>query len=392
MPAHNDYLRVVQVRRNGVLVLQGRDGGVLKDTGSMWAPYHGNVDGAICPDAVADRLLRNVDDGLTTCWLCDDATSDQDAYGTREAMLLCDLCNQGFHLGCVGLAEVPAGSWICPTCVQFGQPAVVAGAAVLSCAVGSLAFDAACFSHVRSAAELGELMNMLMPGRRSPSYLQRLFKRLPGGASFLQPDSGLPECVITRPAEISALLRCLNLRAVPAVLDCWAGTGTIASVCTGAGVPLVLQADIHPRSQDVFWANALRLDHLQGLALQLPPGFVVMTSPWFVWNDVAIPLLLRCGAAAVFVHVSSTYITDATRPRARWLHAFGTRLHVVVTAERGDVGRNAVWLCFFAGDDTRARLLTSTPSGVTVAWAAFSVDAAGGCGGAGATYHTLAAG
>ncbi len=39
--------------------------------------------------------------------------------------MLCDGCNTGWHLGCLTppLAEVPAGSWICPPCAGLGRVA-----------------------------------------------------------------------------------------------------------------------------------------------------------------------------------------------------------------------------------------------------------------------------
>ena len=39
------------------------------------------------------------------------------------AMLLCDLCNAGYHLGCLRppLASVPAGDWYCPACTEAAK-------------------------------------------------------------------------------------------------------------------------------------------------------------------------------------------------------------------------------------------------------------------------------
>jgi hypothetical protein len=37
-------------------------------------------------------------------------------------LLLCDACPAAFHLGCVGLREVPVGDWFCPICADSNTP------------------------------------------------------------------------------------------------------------------------------------------------------------------------------------------------------------------------------------------------------------------------------
>ena len=39
----------------------------------------------------------------------------------EETMLLCDLCNHGYHIDCLepALARVPRGPWLCPLCDQI---------------------------------------------------------------------------------------------------------------------------------------------------------------------------------------------------------------------------------------------------------------------------------
>ncbi len=38
-----------------------------------------------------------------------------DGYGR---LLLCDVCDGGYHLQCVGLQAVPHGRWLCPGCCR----------------------------------------------------------------------------------------------------------------------------------------------------------------------------------------------------------------------------------------------------------------------------------
>lgn len=46
------------------------------------------------------------------------------AVGDEATLLLCDgmhgTCNAAFHMACVGLSQVPRGSWFCPDCVERG--------------------------------------------------------------------------------------------------------------------------------------------------------------------------------------------------------------------------------------------------------------------------------
>jgi hypothetical protein len=152
------------------------------------------------------------------------------------------------------------------------------------------------------------------------------------------------------------------------VVDCWAGTGTIAAACARAGVKHVIQADISPRSPKVFFSDALQLSHLLALVANLPTDFVFITSPWWIWNDVAIPLMLRCGAAAVFAHVSPTYETNAPEPRARFFNNLGNLCHTEHLVVPGQVGRPCSWLCLFRNAVDRHRLLKLPPSGATRHW------------------------
>jgi hypothetical protein len=276
-----------------------------------------------------------------------------------------------FHLACVGLSELPATDvWFCPTCVRFFPPD--GAATVCTAAVDML--SAAALNPLDSPGALGAWLHELMHGAWGPAHVTRLFNCLPGQRNFVPHASGLPQCVATLRGEVDALLGCLWMGAVPAVLDPWAGTGTIAAACAAAGVPVLLQGDIHPRSEDVVRCNSLRRDHLHALSASLPAGFIVVTSPWFMFNDLAIPLpleLLADGAAAVCVHVTGHYISGYLHaPRMSWLQSIPSGLlHVLFTAAPGLVGVNATWLCFFRDAAARRRLLRPPPALASVSWA-----------------------
>lgn len=103
--ASKTILRILQVLPTGVLELQGSDGCTIKEHQRSCTPCH----------------LPNLDPSMTTagwqppanhpCFVChrtDDASD----------MLLCDGCNQGYHLFCLQspLTPVPDGDWFCPRC------------------------------------------------------------------------------------------------------------------------------------------------------------------------------------------------------------------------------------------------------------------------------------
>ena len=124
----SDPLRVLDVRPlTNMLILQGIDGGILKDNQIHWAPYHHSAAvPLIDPNLVRARLATYVDDAKWPCWICDDATSDMDDLTARidpdkiYTMVQCSLCAQFYHLSCIHLTDVPPeDDWRCPTCLCF---------------------------------------------------------------------------------------------------------------------------------------------------------------------------------------------------------------------------------------------------------------------------------
>jgi len=98
-------LRVVEVKESGVLVLVGRDGKSHTAHASTLAPCHlMNVDGTV------DLSLMRPDPEYP-CRHC----GLPDNY---NKMLICDACNQGYHMYCLSppLVSVPESTWFCPVC------------------------------------------------------------------------------------------------------------------------------------------------------------------------------------------------------------------------------------------------------------------------------------
>ncbi len=107
--AKPNILRIVSIKDSGVCQLQGRCGTITECRVEEIAPCHLQLDGTIDP-----ALQDNVEDIM--CEVC----------GTDELadrLLLCELCNQGWHTFCLSppLATVPEGLWICPDCTAAGK-------------------------------------------------------------------------------------------------------------------------------------------------------------------------------------------------------------------------------------------------------------------------------
>ena len=105
-PKMQDGIYMVhEVRDSGVLVLQGKCGGVMSVHVTNCAPCH-----LVGFDTTLDPTL-SVPTADLPCEVC--GSPDQE-----EVMLLCDSCNQGYHTHCLQppLSSIPDGVWICPRC------------------------------------------------------------------------------------------------------------------------------------------------------------------------------------------------------------------------------------------------------------------------------------
>jgi hypothetical protein len=347
--------RVVQKRPSGVLVLQGRCGGTFREHGERFGPCLArHMDGSIDP-ALAKARFDNSDKSVLHCEECYSQQSSADTDRAAPVMLICECCYTGWHLSCVGLESVPDGNWYCRYCVDFrgfvNEPAATAAAALVG------------------ADALEDRLNEMMPGPGGwpRSTATSWAKFLPGGPMFLQAATGRPECVITLPEEFDVLKRCVRWSEFSAVVDPFAGTGTTRRVLGPyTGLPVVL-GDVWPLMPEVQFSDALNASDLHRLVSGCEPeSFVFVTSPWYKFNDLALPLMMACKPAAVFAHVSPWYVTDAHERRRLWLQ--GYEVHLLCNAKAGELGRRCTWLCVFPRGGTKKRCLIVGDAAVTMSW------------------------
>jgi hypothetical protein len=109
IPARMIILRIMEIKPNGAVTLQGRCGCTITNNIVNIAPCHlPNINGTLFPE-----LARPTADlGCEVCNFPDD----------ESLMLLCDSCGTGWHTYCLtpALDSIPAGDWICPNCNAAG--------------------------------------------------------------------------------------------------------------------------------------------------------------------------------------------------------------------------------------------------------------------------------
>ena len=111
LPTRGVY-RIASLKDNGVVELEGSDGGKFKDSIQLITPCHvplQHLEGA------PETAHKEVGEDLQ-CELCHSPDDSAD-------MLLCDSCDTGWHMKCLlpPLTEVPEDNWFCPNCSNKGN-------------------------------------------------------------------------------------------------------------------------------------------------------------------------------------------------------------------------------------------------------------------------------
>jgi hypothetical protein len=66
------------------------------------------------PKLVDWQCIRKYNWQCMDCKLCSSCNQPHD----EDKMMFCDRCDRGFHTYCVGVDQVPSGSWLCKTCTE----------------------------------------------------------------------------------------------------------------------------------------------------------------------------------------------------------------------------------------------------------------------------------
>jgi len=226
-----------------------------------------------------------------------------------------------------------------------------------------------CFDY-SSPSGLMSVLQFLMPGDWSPSWVSRLFNSLPSQGNFLQREGmrqrnttpGRPERIPTLAAKIEPLLQLFSFAPGITVFDPWGGSRSISSVFATHGVR-VLSNDIDPECDTEYHGNALQPELYRRVQAEHGSLDVIVMSPWFRLLDIALPLAVISTSVAVMCHVPGHYLSDSHPARVRLFSEWRTagRLHVLLGLPTSLMGRRCAWLVVFRDESARDQLLRRLP-------------------------------
>ena len=219
----------------------------------------------------------------------------------------------------------------------------------------------------------GQILHSLMPhprGRWPKSTCTRLVNESEAQTSLLVrgPFQGNRIRHATVPDEVNALILHVKWNSFTTCFDPMNGTNTISSVIHSSNSTRHLRvhtndwdssvdADSHddalqPRNW-VHWTTRWNID-------------VVVTSPYFAFLDVMVPLMILF-VPVVIVHVPSSWLFSATPQRRLWLQEqySSGRIHIITNLPRGAPGP---WRCcwvVFAQTNELLRATLVHPSGLS---------------------------
>ena len=128
----------------------------------------------------------------------------------------------------------------------------------------------------------------------------------------------------------------------------------------------VITNDINPAMPTTHHLNALlhsTYAHLQ----EKERIHVIVSSPYSVVLDLALPLAVLYAHHAVCCHVPGHYVTSGPEPRMTWLRQLQhqQRLIIIEGLPAGPVARRCMWLCIFRTPELRS-LMTKPGSAASV--------------------------
>ena len=356
--ATDTVLRVVELRPNGIAILQGHDTRTVPENVSNLSVCRlPGIDGTMDPSIAPERA-----DTELPCERCNLITA-----GAPNHMLICDGCTTGWHMRCLAppLKKLPPKDepFLCPYCKELGR-----GVRARTVFISQLA---TCY-HNRD--DLAQTLQAVMPGPWSKSHITRIFNLLPGQPRFAAAVDGIPQRVPTLLAEYDPLLENIEWDSVRSVLDPWSGNGTTAllmRLCSSTRHISVTLSDIDPQAEAVHsCGNALDISYLRYLASTVAGHAfdVAVCSPLFALLDLAIPVLFELVDAAVFVHVPGHFLTNMPPARRAWFERHADSCCVFSNLPIGPMGRRCAWVCLFKSPATRHRLLRRTIASKAIAF------------------------
>jgi hypothetical protein len=154
------------------------------------------------------------------------------------------------------------------------------------------------------------------------------------------------------------LLDAIDLRGVFGVVDLWAHGSGVRDVFARKRLPVVSN-DAGGSSHADFRLDALQLESYKELKEADVCLDVVISAPWFVLLDLALPMAVMCTKSLVCMRVPVSYVEKAPEPRRMWLESMrhNGRLVVLQGLPLAPSGKQHMWLLIFKDEWTRRRML-----------------------------------
>ncbi|KAK3254985.1 hypothetical protein CYMTET_35819 [Cymbomonas tetramitiformis] len=332
---------------------------------------------AVCHLTDIDPTITcNLDDNEDArCQVCQKANRP-------ASILLCDDCNQGYHLSCLQpkLTRVPKEEfWYCPKCVGQLPDTDLTPEYLHACENRGKQLDGRRMLKVINGQPYEGTLTWLGIGER-PFALKCKYDdgdeetfTLAELQQYLLPDDAtvpqkqaVAQAQVTRHTVESAALAaithgsaantCPSTPYSDRVWDPYAGTKSMEAALTGNGIT-VHSSDLNPQMD-----LGAPLDALQpGNVSRMRSYNVVVTSPSFRLLDLALPLL-AANRELLCAHVPLHYVFDAHPARRQWLGSLAQaqRLSILLCEQKGPLGRRNIWLIITDSSSTLSKRTRTT--------------------------------
>jgi hypothetical protein len=207
------------------------------------------------------------------------------------------------------------------------------------------------------SAVLGMLLAFML-GEWPRQHAEKISRFVHGGSSERGAQQGSwPDSTVTE-AEVACLMDVLDLRGVFGVVDLWAHGSGVRDAFARKSLPVVTNNTCGGDHCD-FQLDALQLRSylkLQEAGVCLD---VVISAPWLVLLDLALPMAVVCAKSLVCMRVPPSYVSEALLPRKMWLTALQERGRLVKLqgVPLAPSGRQYEWLLVFKDEWTKRRML-----------------------------------
>ncbi len=202
------------------------------------------------------------------------------------------------------------------------------------------------------------LLQALIPGEWTAEHAERTSQFVPGGAleNKAVQDRWAGSLVTTR--DVAPLLQLLDLRGIIGVVDPWAYGDGVKEAFAEHGLPVVTNLPESAGHRADVRMDCLMPANMEELRRRMPMD-VVISSPWFVLLDLALPLAVLSARSLVCMRVPGHFKLRAPPPRRSWmdrLHA-ERRLIWVKNPPLSAVKQPCMWMLVFKDELTRRRMM-----------------------------------